>query len=194
MFRSTPIAVAAVLVAFAITAGTSLAGPPQKTGSTVTLTLADPENRGHPASRIAETFAARVGALTRGALVVKIVYQAGKTSTDLPVSQVDANVVGLVRRGENVLGVIATRSLAEQGVTSFGALQAPLLITTESGMAKATSGDVATKLQSGLPSVGLAGLGLAPEGLRRVFWFSKPRISLADYHGLKLRAFPARPV
>jgi TRAP-type C4-dicarboxylate transport system substrate-binding protein len=175
-------------------AGTSLAGPPSKTGSTVTLTLADTENRGHPASMIAEAFAARVNTLSRGTVAVNIVYQAGKTSVDIPVAQLESALIGLVRRGDAELAIVPTRALAAHGVKSLAALQAPLLITTQSAMADVTTGRIAAKLQSGLPSLGLTGLGLAPEGLRRVFWFSKPRVSLRDFQGLKVRSYPARPI
>ena len=71
---STPmrIALAAGLITLAVGAANSLAGPPQKTGSTVTLTLGATEGRGRPSTGIAEAFAARVRALSKGTMVVKI--------------------------------------------------------------------------------------------------------------------------
>ena len=194
MFRSTPIAVAAALLVLTLFAGTSLAGPPQKTGSTVTLTLADPEDRSHPESLIAQEFARRVQALSSGSIVVRIVYQAGRASTDTPNGTVESKLVSVIRGGATDLAIAPARALVRAGVSSLAALQAPLLVTTQSAMANATTGAIATKLQSGLPAVGLTGLGLAPEGLRRVFWFSKPRMSVASFRGLRLRSFPVEPV
>src|SRR5262245_29380996 len=98
MSRSTPIAVAAALV-LAGAAGTSFAGPPSKTGSAVTLTLADPEDRTHPESLIAQEFARRVQALSGGSMVVQIVYRVGRTSTDTTNGAVEAKLVSTVRGG-----------------------------------------------------------------------------------------------
>jgi len=59
MFTITRITAAIAVIAVALAAGTSLAGPPV-TGETVTLTLANPEPQGRPASQIAERFARSV--------------------------------------------------------------------------------------------------------------------------------------
>ena len=189
MSRSIPIAVAAALVALAVTAGASLAGPPQKTGSTVTLTLAATEGRGRPSTSIAEAFARRVKALSKGALVVKIAYQSGRSQGDqTPVGLQEANLLDLVRRGNAQLAIVPTRAFEAAGVTSFRALMAPFLVTTEAAMDRATQGTVAQELQSGLPKLGLTGLGLAPEGLRRPFGFQHALVSPADYAGIRFRA------
>jgi TRAP-type C4-dicarboxylate transport system substrate-binding protein len=189
MSRSTPIVAAAALVALAVTAGSSLAGPPQKTGSTVTLTLAATEGRGRPSTGIAEEFAARVKALSKGALVVKIAYQSGHSQGDAtPVSLQESNLLALVRTQKAQLGIVPTRAFDAAGVTSFRALMAPFLVTTEAAMDRATQGAIAEQLQSGLPKLGLTGLGLAPEGLRRPFGFEKALVSPADYAGIRFRA------
>jgi TRAP-type C4-dicarboxylate transport system substrate-binding protein len=193
MSRSTPIAVAAALVALAATAGTSFAGPPQKTGSTVTLTLAATEGRGRPSTEIAEAFAGRVKALSKGALVVKIAYQSGRSQGDeTPVGVQEANLLELVRAGKVQLAIVPTRAFDAAGVTSFQALQAPFVITTEAAMDRATDGTIAEQLQSGLSRLGLIGLGLAPEGLRRPFGFEHALVSPADYGGIRFRAIKSK--
>ncbi|PWU25590.1 MAG: hypothetical protein C5B48_00560 [Candidatus Rokuibacteriota bacterium] len=189
MSRSIRIAVAATLLGLVVAAGSALAGPPQKTGSAVTLTLATTDGRGFPAADIAEAFAARVKALSKGALVVKVAYQSGRSKGDeTPVSLEEANLLDLVRSGTAQLAIVPTRAFAAAGVTSFQALQAPFLITTEAGMDRVTQGHIATQLQSGLPKLGLTGLGLAPEGLRRPFGFQNALVSPSDYAGIRFRA------
>ena len=71
MSTSMRIALAVALVVLSVGARNSIAGPPEKTGSTVTLTLGATEGRGRPSTEIAETFAARVKALSKGTIVVK---------------------------------------------------------------------------------------------------------------------------
>jgi TRAP-type C4-dicarboxylate transport system substrate-binding protein len=188
---STPmrIALAAGIIAVAVGAANSLAGPPQKTGSVVMLTLGITEARGRPLADIAEVFAARVKALSKGTIVVKIAYESGYSQgKDTPVSLLDANVIGLVRSGKNALAFVPTRAFQGQGVNSFQALQAPFLITTEATMDRVTAGTIAGRLQSGLPKLGLTGLGFAPEGLRRPFGFRKALVSPADFAGIGFRA------
>jgi len=190
---STPmrIALAAGLITLAVGAANSLAGPPQKTGSTVTLTLGATEGRGRPSTGIAEAFAARVRALSKGTMVVKIAYKSG-VGEATPVGRQEANLVALVRTAKIQLAIVPTRAFDFQSLTSFQALQTPFLITTEAAMDRVTAGRVATQAQSGLPKIGLTGLGLAPEGLRRPFGFKKALVSPGDFAGVRFGASPTK--
>jgi TRAP-type C4-dicarboxylate transport system substrate-binding protein len=189
MSRSIRIALATALLGLAAATGSALAGPPQKTGSTVTLTLAIGDGRGFPSADIAEEFATQVRTLSKGALAVNVAYQSGRSQGEqTPVSLEEANLLDLVRSGKAQLALIPTRAFAAAGLTSFNALQAPFLITTEAAMDRVTQGQIATQLQSGLPKLGLTALGLAPEGLRRPFGFQKALVSPADYAGIRFRA------
>ena len=188
------IVLAAGLVAVAAGAGTSLAGPPGKTGSTVTLTLAGTEGRGRPSIDIAEAFAARVKALSKGSIVVKIAYDSGGNDFTTTNNAQEANLVRLVRTRKVQLAIVPTRAFDFEGITSFQAIQAPFLVTTEQDMDRLTRGTVAARLQSGLPKLGLTGLGLAPEGLRRPFGFAKPLVSSADFAGIGFAASRSKPL
>lgn len=188
----TRIVLASALLALGIAAATSLAGPPPAGGETVTLTLATPEDPERPSSRIAKAFAEQAKALSRGKVVVRIMYDAGKTSQGLPVGKAEANLIGLARSGKAQLAIVPTRAFQAQGVTSFQALQAPFLITSDAGMAKVTAGRIAARLQSGLGTIGLTGLGLAPEGLRRPFGFKKALVAPSDFAGLRIRAISSK--
>ena len=181
--------VAVVAVAFA--AGTSLAGPPAP-GETVTVTLANPEPRGRPASQIAERFARRVAIRSKGSLRVRIVYEAGRTTDSTSTKALEANLIRMVRTGKTQLAIVPNRAFQAEGVASFHALQTPFLITTDGQMARATTGSIAATLQSGLPDIGLRGLGLVPEGLRRPFGFEKALTTPADFKGVKIRAISSK--
>jgi TRAP-type C4-dicarboxylate transport system substrate-binding protein len=195
MSRSARSALTVALVSLACGAGAALAGPPQKTGATVTLTLAATEGRGRPSTAIAETFAARVKALSKGTIVIKIAYQSGRTQGDgTPLGIQEANLIAFVRTGKAELAIVPTRAFDFQGVTSFQAIQAPFLITTEAGMDRVTAGPIAERLQSGLPTLGLIGLGLAPEGLRRPFGIRKALVSPEDFAGIGFGASDSKPL
>jgi TRAP-type C4-dicarboxylate transport system substrate-binding protein len=191
---STPIrfVLAAGLVALAAGAGTSLAGPPGKTGSTVTLTLAGTEGRGRPSIDIAEAFAARVKALSKDSIVVKIAYDSGGNDATTTNNVQEANLVRLVRAGKVQLAIVPTRAFDFEGITSFQAIQAPFVVATEQGMDRLTRGTLAERLQSDLPKLGLTGLGLAPEGLRRPFGFARPLVKPADFAGIRFVASRSR--
>jgi TRAP-type C4-dicarboxylate transport system substrate-binding protein len=189
---TTRIGFCALLLALTIGAGSSPAAPPTPGGPTVTLTLANPEARGRPTSQIAEAFAKQAKALSKGKLVVKIDYGAGIIRENQPVGEIEANLIFLVRTGNADLALAATRSFDARGLRSFQALQAPFLITTDAGMARVTTGPIAARLQSGLGRIGLTGLGLAPEGLRRVFGFQQALVSPEDLAGAKIRAIPSK--
>ena len=193
---STPIRIvlAAGLIVLAIGAGTSLAGPPGRTGSTIRLTLAGTEGRGRPSIDIAEAFAARVKALSKDSIVVKIAYDSGGNDSTIPVGVQEASLVRLVRTGKVQLAIVPTRAFDFEGITSFQALQAPFLVTTEHDMDRLTRGTIADRLESGLPKIGLTGLGLAPEGLRRPFGFAKALASPADFAGVRFEASRSKPL
>jgi TRAP-type C4-dicarboxylate transport system substrate-binding protein len=188
------IVLTAGLVALAVGAGTSLAGPPGKTGSKITLTLAGTEDRGRPSIDIAEAFAARVKALSKGSIVVKIAYDTGGSHQTTTIGVQEGNLVRLVRGAKVQLAIVPSRAFDFEGITSFEAIQAPFLVTTERGMDRLTQGTLAVRLQSGLPRLGLSGLGLVPEGLRRPFGFAKPLVSPADFAGIGFGANGSKPL
>lgn len=182
-------AVTAVVTAALVVSATAGTGK-----GPVKLTLADPEGAGRPASLIAERFATRLEQLSRGKIEVTVLYEAGKVTDSTPTQALEANLVRMVRRGKAQLAIVPSRSFEAQGVTTFQAVQAPFLITTESRMRAITTGSIAGRLQEGLAPLGLQGLGLVPENLRRPFGFDKshPLVSAADFDGAHIRAVYSR--
>jgi TRAP-type C4-dicarboxylate transport system substrate-binding protein len=189
------------LAALALVAVASLAhgsaertGPPGKSGGTagVALRLAVLEYPGKPAAQIAERYARRVEDLSNGSMRVTINYWPIRFEPTTPSGLVEASAIRALRAGELQLGLIPSHAFEAQGVSTFRALQAPLLITTSAQAARVTTGPLAHRLHAGLPRIALTGLGLVPEGLHRPFGFLKPLVSPADFAGLAIRADSSR--
>src|SRR5262249_2924429 len=124
----------------------------------------------------------------------KIAYDSGGGDSTTPVGVQEANLVRLVRTDKAQLAIVPTRAFDFEGVTSLQAIQAPFIVTTEHGMDRLTQGALAERLESGLPKLGLTGLGLAPEGLRRPFGFTKPLVAPADFAGIGFNASRSKPL
>ena len=71
-------------------------------------------------------------------------------------------------------------------VTAFRALQAPLLITNYPLLRRITTGPIGRSMLASLSSVGVVGLGLVPQRLRRLFG-RIPLDSAATLHGARIR-------
>ena len=193
--RRSPLAgLALVAVAWLARGSDGRAGPPGKSGGTagLVLRLAVLEYPGKPAAQIAERYAQRVEDLSNGSIRVTIVYWPTRFERTTPSSRVEASAIRAVRAGEPQLGLIPSHAFEAQGVTTFRALQAPLLITSAAQAARVTTGALADRLQAGLTGLGLTGLGLVPEGLQRPFGFLKPLVSPADFAAVTIRADSSR--
>jgi C4-dicarboxylate-binding protein DctP len=180
------------LVAVASLAHGSAGGaePPGKSGGTagLVLRLAVLEYPGKPAAQIAERYAARVDDLSNGAIRVEIAYWPMGFERSTPSNRVEASAIRAVRAGEPELALIPSYAFEAQGVSTFRALQAPLLITSSAQAARVTTGPLADRLQAGLSPLALTGLGLVPEGLQRPFGYLKPLVSPADFAEVTIRA------
>src|SRR5712691_2171079 len=171
----TCVTVLRTLAAFALLAllASGCAGRPSadKAGGTpergvIGLAVPDPPNTTE--SRLARTFAAKVGALSHGSLKVRIAYLTGG---DVP--DAEARTIDLVRAGGADLGWVAARAWDERGITGFDALQAPFLITNYA------------LLDAVVRSPLVPGLLRHPVGLRRLL------LAPADYRGARIRDFPS---
>lgn len=186
---------AAVVTAAGLTAAAAPhAGPAGKSGGTtpVTLRLALVEYPGKPAARIAERYARLVVSLSRGELHVAIDSWPTHSGGDAPSAQLEARVLAAIRSNQVQLGLLPSHAFEQQGVETLRALQTPFLITSEALAAAATAGPIADRLQAGLSSISLTGLGLVPDGLERPFGFLKPLLTPADFAGVRVRADSSR--
>ena len=152
------------------------------------LKLVVVERQDTPAARIAERFARRVEADSNGSMGIEIVYWPTRFRAATPGRRIAASAIRAVRSNATELGLFPSHALQAQGATTFQALEAPFLISSASGAARATTGSIAVRLQAGLPRISLAGLALVPEGLYRPFGYLKPLLTPADFAGVTIRA------
>src|SRR5438093_3945945 len=185
MRSSRRIGAAAVLAALAL--GTAAcASPPGKSGgsSGVALRLAVVGREGTPTAEIAARFARRVDELSNGSMRVTVAYW--------PATPGPPSTVGSLRSNAVQLGLVPSEAFRAGGATTLQALQAPLLFISYRQSARATTGPLAARLQGGLPSIGLTGLGLVPEGLYRPFGYLKPLLVPEDFAEVSIRTNASR--
>ena len=183
---------AAAAAAAAVLVGASAGGPGPagKSGSSarVVLDLAVTEAPGKPAGVIADAFARRVSALSHGSVAVSVSSWPTRLGSRASAEEVEADAVRAVRRDEVQLAVIPSHALEAEGVGTLRALQAPFVVATAPLAARATTGSIARRLESGLAAISLTGLALVPESLERPFGFLKPLVTPADFAGVRIRA------
>lgn len=150
----------------------------------ITLRMGTDDGPGRPAADQIEQFAREVAALSDGRLRIEPVWRAaGDTGQD----DWDQKVARMVVSGELDLGNIPARAWDTEGVTSLRALSAPLLVTSDEQVERIVTSDLAATMLAGLDQVGVEGLALLPEGMRRVFWFDEPHPSVDTFRGAFLR-------
>ncbi|MFI6478664.1 hypothetical protein ACIBH1_12065 [Nonomuraea sp. NPDC050663] len=144
-----------------------------------TLTIGTDDVPGRPAADAVEEFARQVSTRTDGRLRIEPRWKAaGEIADDW-----DQQVARQVIDGRLDMGVIPARAWDTEGVTSLRALNAPFLITTEEHLRRVLSGGLPRRMMKGLDGVGLTGLALLPEGMRRPFGYHRPLLSPEDYAG-----------
>jgi len=103
----------------------------------------------------------------------------------------EPRLVRALRSGKVEMAYIASRAWeAASPVTAFRALQAPLLVTSYPLLRRITTGPIGHSMLASLNSIGIVGLGLVPERLRRVLG-STQLDSAATLRGARIR--PASP-
>ncbi len=155
---------------------------PEPAAPEVTLTIGTVDPTGRPASDDVKEFAAQVEALSDGRIAVEIDWDHGQGEAHR------YEYLGeQVRTGALDLGLVPAGTWDALGVTSFQALQAPFLVTSDALVEEIVMGDLADRLAAGLADAGVVGLTLLPETLRHPVGFGDPLTSPAQYAGAKIR-------
>lgn len=152
------------------------------------LRLADSDTVDQPDTPAVRYFAAQVAKLSRGALRVRITFDA---AGDM-VPDVEPRTARMVRDGKFDLGWIGARAWDELGVKSFQALQAPFLITSYALLDRAATSPIGAEMLTGLKSQDVIGLALVPDLLRHPVGLERPLVSLPDFSGARVRIPPSR--
>jgi TRAP-type C4-dicarboxylate transport system substrate-binding protein len=98
----------------------------------------------------------------------------------------ETGLIGDVRAEKADLGVVGSRAWDSVGVTSFQALNAPLLITSYALEDRVLHSPMIGQMLQGLRPLGLAGIGVLPGALRKPAGIARPLLKPADYAGLRI--------
>ena len=173
------------LAACASQAGPTAASAPAAAASqaqSTSLSLATYDDTGSASAPYILEFINQVSTLSGGSLTIVPTY--GVDSEQHTLQQVLA--------GQFDLGLVASRAWDTANVTSFQALQAPFLISSDALAIAVATSDTARQMLDSLSAAGVVGLTLWPEDLRHPFSVTdKPLLSPADFKGLQIRTPPS---
>lgn len=103
-----------------------------------------------------------------------------------------ADVITAVAENKVQLGIVSARTFDTLGVTSFQALQAPYLVTSNELADKILADPLADKMLAGTDKLGVVGIGLAFDFLAYPGGYGTPVLAPADYRGGKFQVRPSK--
>ena len=101
----------------------------------------------------------------------------------------ESQLVEAIASGEVDGGWPATRAFARTGVEGLEAVEAPMLLTSESAVEELVSGDVAGDVLAQLDGTGMTGVGLMAAPLRRPVSGKQPIVGPEDWKGVTFRVY-----
>jgi TRAP-type C4-dicarboxylate transport system substrate-binding protein len=126
-----------------------------------------------------EYFAKHVEELSGGNLRIDAVDRWGDFASDA-----EQQVVRDVSAGEVDLGWAGTRVFDTMGVKSFQALTAPMLVDSYALENAVIESGITDQMMQGLDQVGVVGLGVLADGLRKPIGVTGPILGPADWRGI----------
>ncbi len=150
----------------------------KSTRKPVTLTLAHGDYR--PTEL--KPFVDEVARLSGGTITIKIRNQ----WLGWPWRRRESGVIRDVAAGKADLGSAATRAWHAVGVTSFEALQAPLLVDSYALEEKVVAGEIAEEMLDGLEPLGVVGIGILPGPMRKLLSIDRRLAQVEDFEGVRL--------
>jgi TRAP-type C4-dicarboxylate transport system substrate-binding protein len=126
-----------------------------------------------------QSFVSRVGERSGGNLLVEVTSAYGDYAVDA-----EQQVVRAVAAGQMDLGWAGTRVFDTMGVTSFQALQAPMLIDSYPLEQAVITAGIPDRMLHGLDRLGVAGLAVLADGLRKPIAVKQPLLGSDDWRGI----------
>lgn len=124
-------------------------------------------------------FVNRVEELSGGELRIEAVDDWGDSASDA-----EQQVVDDVSAGDIDLGWVGTRVFDTLDVESFQALTAPMLVDSYALESAVIESGITEKMMQGLDDLGVVGLGVLPDALRRPIGVTGPILGPADWRGI----------
>ena len=128
---------------------------------------------------VVEQFVSQVKERSGGSLRIKAVSRWGDYADDA-----EQQVVRAVAAGKADLGWAGARVFDTMGVTGFQALQAPMLIDSYTLEQAVVASDMPGQMLQGLDKVGVRGLGVLADGLRKPIAVKHPVLGVGDWRGI----------
>ena len=129
----------------------------------------------------------RVEELSNGNVKIEMAFRVGEFEPDA-----EQQIVRGVADGTYDLGVVGTRVFDTLGVSSFQALDAPMLIDSYAVEAAVIEGDIPARMLSSLDQLQVSGLGLLADGLRKPIAVERPFLGPSDWRGVGFGVFRSR--
>jgi TRAP-type C4-dicarboxylate transport system substrate-binding protein len=130
-----------------------------------------------------EAFVQRVTELSAGHLRIDMADTSGNSAPDA-----EQQVVRDVAAGKADLTYVGARAFDTLNVTSFQALQAPMLIDSYALQDAVIKSAIPGQMLDGLKTLGLSGLGMLGGGILKPI-AKRPLLSLADWHGITFQSY-----
>jgi TRAP-type transport system periplasmic protein len=126
-----------------------------------------------------EYFVSQVKERSDGNLRIEVRHGYGDYADDA-----EQQVVRDVAAGKADIGWVGARAFDTVGVTSFKALQAPMLIDSYPLEEAVIASGIPAQMLEGLDTVGVHGLGVVPDSLRKPVAVKGPLLEAADWRGI----------
>ena len=136
-------------------------------------------------------FVRRVRELSHGAVRIHVVSD-WRVRNGSPSPDFEQLVVRDVAGGKADLGWVGTRIFDTLGVRSFQALTAPMLIDSYPLERAVIESPIPQRMLAGLAPLGVTGLAVLADGLRKPMAVRAPLLAPADWRGLTFAAFRSR--
>jgi TRAP-type transport system periplasmic protein len=166
-------------VAAACTSPSATADKAGGSGETVVLKMANVTAyiEHYPAVRY---FVDRVQEVSGGRLRVAVVNEWASYAPEA-----EQQVVRAVAAGKVDLGVVGARVFDTMGVNSFQALEAPMLIDSYALEDAVVRSDLPAQMLQGIHDLGVNGLAVLADGLRKPVSSTKPLLAPSDWNGIR---------
>jgi TRAP-type C4-dicarboxylate transport system substrate-binding protein len=133
-------------------------------------------------------FVRRVEELSEGALRIEVVDEWGRNNDSYPPEN-EQTVVRDVAAGEVELAWVGTRIFDTLGVGSFQALTTPMLIDSYPLEQAVIDSDIPDRMMERLPEIGVIGLAILADGLRKPIAVGQPLLGPDDWRGITFQSF-----
>jgi TRAP-type transport system periplasmic protein len=182
LLAATPVVVAAC------GAGTAVGDKAGGAGEPVVLHMASTASSNSYRPPI-EYFVQRIGEVSNGALRIEMDFNWGNYAADAE-QQAIRDVVG----GKVDLTSVGTRVFDTLNVSSFRAIQAPMLIDNYAVQAAVIKSDIPGRMLAGLDTLGLSGVGMIGGAMSKPMAVKQPLVGPADWRGITFQSYRSNDI